>query len=44
VRTREAQRWKKRAQNFKEAVEMVLQANRKLTGESLRDPTIYGNA
>jgi predicted RNase H-like HicB family nuclease len=30
--------------NLKEAVEMVLQANRELAEESLRDPDIYGNA
>jgi predicted RNase H-like HicB family nuclease len=30
--------------NLKEAVEMVLQANRELAEESSRDPDIYGNA
>ncbi len=30
--------------NLKKAVEMVLQANRELAEESLRDPDIYGNA
>jgi predicted RNase H-like HicB family nuclease len=30
--------------NLKEAVEMVLQANRDLTEESSRDPDIYGKA
>ena len=30
--------------NLKEAVEMVLQANRELAEESSRDPDIYGKA
>jgi len=31
-------------ENLKEAVDMVLQANRELTEESSCDPDIYGNA